>query len=242
MSETKDSVYSVLKPWTGECREFEGMPPKQRLFVEHLLAEPDFNMTEAARKAGYKNPAASACKLIKIELVRKLLARKMDQRVKELKLDPERVILELARIGLLDPRKMLDEQGQLLPLKAMDQDTAAAISSIKVSKRIIPGGPDAEDEIEQTTEVRFHSKIDALEMLAKHLGILKELAPQMTLVVGPEFWDGLAARVAQSQEDSVEKRIAEIQLSSMQGPDCSAGKEEKPPLNGHLNGHLNGEA
>jgi len=222
-----------LKPWSGERDEFEGLSAQQRMAVEALLGREDFDFTEACKSAGYLSPSSVANKLMKHPIVRTILARRITQRCEELGLNPQRVILELARLGFMDARKVIDPiTGTLLHLKDMDADTAACISSIKVTKRVISRAkaddPDGVDEDEQTTEIKFWSKPAALEILAKHVGILEQLAPQLNVnIVGPDFWDGLAKQVAAASEDQVEKRLAEAKVAAIEGPDTLDGEEQK---------------
>jgi Terminase small subunit len=218
----KHPSVSVLKPWSGDTQEFDALTEQQKIAVEALLASPDYDMTEACRQAGYKNPAASAAQMWKSPLVRKLVARRSQQRMAPFQLEQPRVLLELMRVSFLDPRKIIDPAtGQLLHLKDMDADTAAAIASIKVTKRVISRAkeddPEGVDEDEQTTEVRFVPKLGGLEMLAKHVGILKELAPQMNVnILNGDFWDGLAKQVSAANEDAVERKLAEAKVEAIE--------------------------
>ena len=216
------SVPSCLKPWSGERDEWNGLLPQQRLAVEALLAREDFNFTEACKTAGYASPSATGVRLFKMPLVQKIIGRRIAQRCEDLGLDPKRAILELARLSYLDARKVIDPvSGTLLHLKDMDADVAACISSIKVTKRLISKAkqddPDGADEEEQTTELKFWSKPAALEMLCKHLGILKELAPQLNVnILNGDFWDGLAKQVQAANEDSVERQLAASKVAAIE--------------------------
>ena len=52
-----------------------------------------------------------------------------------LDVDAERVLGELVRIGFADMRRIFDAEGNLLHPRFMDDDTAAAIAEVEVSKK-----------------------------------------------------------------------------------------------------------
>src|SRR5262249_17735420 len=66
----------------------------------------------------------------------------------------------LKRIALADPAKAFGPDGSLLELKAMPEDIRRAISTIELGKDV------------KACRLRFYSKTDALQVLAKHLGML----------------------------------------------------------------------
>lgn len=88
-----------------------------------------------------------------------------DAIAKEAHITQERVLKEVARIGLFDPRKLFDNVGNPLPITELDDDVAAAISGIKV--RQITGG---DDEVGEIIEYKIADKNSALEKLMKYLG------------------------------------------------------------------------
>lgn len=73
----------------------------------------------------------------------------------------ERVKLEYARLALFDVRNLYDENGKLLPLDSLDDNTAAAIASIEF-------GPKG-----RIDKIRFIDKKGALDSISKHLGLFK---------------------------------------------------------------------
>jgi len=82
-----------------------------------------------------------------------------------MRIDTEQVLNEFARIGFSDIRKLFDERGNLVPVKELDRDTAAAIASFKV--RLNANG-------DQIAEVKLWPKLAALESLSKHLGLFEK--------------------------------------------------------------------
>lgn len=76
----------------------------------------------------------------------------------------ERVLLEMARIGFADLRKLFDSEGNPKPVHRLDEDTAAAISSMDVLN--------TNDGV--LTKVRTFDKRGPLESLGKHLGMFEK--------------------------------------------------------------------
>lgn len=80
-------------------------------------------------------------------------------------IDLTRVVKETVRLAMFDPRKLLNEDGTPKPLSELDDDTAAAVSGIKV-RRVM--GEDGETAA--IIEYKISDKNAALDKLMKHLG------------------------------------------------------------------------
>jgi len=81
-----------------------------------------------------------------------------------------RIVKELFSIALCDPGEIMDDAGNVLPLKQMLPHVRAAISSVKVRTEV-----DKDGNVHHISEVRFWNKISALEILVKYLCKLVEL-------------------------------------------------------------------
>lgn len=80
----------------------------------------------------------------------------------------EKVLREVARIAFSDIRDYYKEDNNLIPISDLDDDAAAALSSVKSYEENIPGT----DIVAGTNkEIRLYNKLDGLEKLAKHLGL-----------------------------------------------------------------------
>jgi phage terminase small subunit len=80
-----------------------------------------------------------------------------------------RVIEEAARIGLLDPARLVDKNGALLQLHEMAPEVRAAIASIEVSE-------DRDEEgkvVGKLKKVKLWDKNSAIEKIMKHLGMFE---------------------------------------------------------------------
>jgi len=86
-------------------------------------------------------------------------------------IDPDRALREAARLAYSDIRQIFDEQGNIRPVSEWPDDLAAAIGGIEVVKRNVYSG---DDKIDDVIKVKVWDKPKALEMLFKHLGLLKE--------------------------------------------------------------------
>lgn len=96
--------------------------------------------------------------------------RKAAERLADL-IDPDRALREMARLAYSDIRDVIDERGAILPIKLWPEELAAAVSSVEVLKRNVTAGDGQMDDV---LKVRFWDKPKNLEMIGKHLGILKE--------------------------------------------------------------------
>lgn len=163
------------------------LTPQQRQFVQHIIADPAFNLTEAAKAAGYKLPSQAANTLMKNPIVSAAIGNALHKRLQLpqfSELTAERVLLELGYIALANPQQLIAEDGSVLPLEEMPEHIARTVSSIKVKNFT-----DEDGQTTTTTEICFWSKISALELLSKHMGLLKErvehsMDPESALMIG----------------------------------------------------------
>lgn len=149
------------------------LTPKQQRFVEEYLV--DLNATQAAIRAGYSGKTAGAIgheNLMKPEIqaalseARANLAEKTD-------ITPERVLKEYARIGFLDPRKVLNADGTMKPISELDDDTAAAIAGLEVHD-LYEGRGEEREMVGRAHKVKLADKKGALDSLARHLGMFND--------------------------------------------------------------------
>jgi phage terminase small subunit len=145
------------------------LAPRQERFVEEYLL--DVNAKQAAIRAGYspKTAEAQGSRLLSNVKVQRVIAARMAGRAERTEVAADRVLLELARLGFSDIRRIFDEQGRLKRPEDWDDDTAAAISAVEVVTRNLGGG-----EVVRLHKIRLWSKNDALDKLAKHFGMYEE--------------------------------------------------------------------
>lgn len=142
------------------------MTKKQQRFADEWLI--DLNGTQAAIRAGYSPDTAAsiASENLKKPEIKKYIARAMAERSRRTGVNQDRVVLELAKIAFIKMTDVVDTEGRILAdAKAED---LACIESIKYKRS------DTETGTSEEREVKIASKLKALELLGKHLGMWKD--------------------------------------------------------------------
>lgn len=136
---------------------------KQKLFIDEYLI--DLNATQAAIRAGYSVDTAAAigCENLTKPNIQQAIARAMAERSKRTGVNQDRVVLELAKIAFVKMTDIVDDHGRIKGT-ATDDDLAC-IESIKYKESDNEFGGSVE------REVKIGSKLKALELLGKHLGM-----------------------------------------------------------------------
>lgn len=147
-------VYLMAKRQLNEKR--------QRFVDEYLI---DLNGTQAAIRAGYSVKTANeqAARLLANVSVQQAIAEKMAERSKRTGINQDRVVLELAKIALVNMTDIVDAEGKIKDT-AKNEDLAC-IEAIKYKTSESDTGSSVE------REVKIASKLKALELLGKHLGM-----------------------------------------------------------------------
>ena len=150
---------------------------RERVFVgEYIIS---LSSKDAAEKAGYSKGTAATIASTwvsdpkKKPRVYKAIEEAMKKREHRTEVKQDRVLLELARIGFASIKDAFDENNNLKEIKDLDDDVAAAISSIEIEDLFDGRGADR-THIGYTKKIKFWNKNDALNTIAKHLGMLKE--------------------------------------------------------------------
>lgn len=147
------------------------MTPKQARFVSEYLV--DGNGKQAAIRAGYsaRTAESKASDLLKLVNVREAVAKKTQAQLARIDLTAERVKRRLADIAFADLRAFYDDAGNLKPLHALTTEQAAAIAQFEVIKKNAAAGDGVVDTVHK---IRVADQLKALELLAKHFGLLVE--------------------------------------------------------------------
>lgn len=139
------------------------MTKKQKRFIDEYLI--DLNATQAAIRAGYSVESAREIgyeNLIKPD-IQQAIAKKMAERSRRTGVNQDRVILELARLAFVKMTDIVDSSGKIKDT-ATDDDLSC-IESVKYKHSDTDSGSSIE------REVKISSKLKALELLGKHLGM-----------------------------------------------------------------------
>ena len=140
------------------------MTEKQKRFVEEYLI--DLNATQAAIRAGYATNRASeqGHQLLQKTTVSEAIEKALAERSRRTGINQDRVVQELAKIAFVKITDIVNDDCEILP--DADEADLAAIESVKV-KSI----PTTSGEMGVEREVKLSSKLKALELLGKHLGM-----------------------------------------------------------------------
>lgn len=136
---------------------------KQQRFVDEYLI--DLNATQAAIRAGYsaKTADVQGSRMLGNVKVQQAIAEAMAKRSKRTGVNQDRVVLELAKIAFVKMTDIVDSEGRIRS-NATDDDLSC-IESIKYKESDNEYGGSVE------REVKISSKLRALELLGKHLGM-----------------------------------------------------------------------
>lgn len=158
---------------------FKRLSEKRKAFA---LAMPTADSQKhAARLAGYSEKTAQslAFKLLKdpdVKAVVDYLSKGSMEQAAEVvvhaKDSVERTVAELCRVALVDPRELFDDVGRLLPIHDWPEDVARAVSSIESFEEYQGRGEDRE-AIGMVRKVKFHSKIEGIDKLARIRGFYR---------------------------------------------------------------------
>lgn len=146
---------------------------KQKKFCEEFLI--DFNGTQAAIRAGYSKKTAfvQASRLLSNAKVSEYLDVRRQRIMNKLEISQERTMQEIGRIAFSDIRKLFNENGELLPFKDLDEDSASVLASVE-TEELFEGTGKERHSIGVSRKIKLHNKVSALEMLAKHFKIFSD--------------------------------------------------------------------
>jgi phage terminase small subunit len=146
---------------------------QQIRFCEEYII--DFNGTQAAIRAGYSKKTATmqASRLLTQANVSKKIEALTNKISERMIVTKERVIEELAKIGLANIQNYVDEDNEVKSLKKeVSADHAAAISGVKVTT--IQFGSKEMPITKTTTQLTMNDKNTALSLLGKHFGVFEK--------------------------------------------------------------------
>lgn len=151
------------------------LTPKQEAFIRFYLETGV--AAEAYRKA--YNAKAMSDNAIYVEASKLLdnpkIAVKVEQlttrKLKRSQILVERIEQEYARLAFVDLRKAYDDEGNLKPIKELDDDTAAAVAGIDVESRTLKVSGTDTAVVTRTKKLKLYDKKGALDSLAKIMGM-----------------------------------------------------------------------
>lgn len=143
----------------------KGLTPAQERFAREYVVDLDAiraAMVVWPRLRSRVTASNKASHVLAMPKVAALVAELKVQQFKRLDLKGDDVLQELMRLANVDPGRLFDEDGAMLPVHRLPEDIRRCISSIEY------------DQLTGRPKVRFWSKPDALAMLAKHFKVCVE--------------------------------------------------------------------
>ena len=145
---------------------------QQQFIAEYCI---DLNATQAAIRAGYSPKTAGQLgfDLLKKVEIQEKVQEFQEKRQKRTNITADRVLQELGRIALFDPRNLLNPDGSPRPINELDDDTAAVLAGMDISEEYEGTGEDRKF-IGYTKKMKFADKVGALTLAMRHLGMLTD--------------------------------------------------------------------
>ncbi len=178
-------VERALFPFMFNGKEYR-MMPRERLFAL-AYCQNGGNLSQAVYSAGYnaKNSevaGSTGSEIIRRPRVYEFIKAVQDDIATMLGISAIDIAREYAKIGFSDFRKVFDpETGQILEAKDLDDNTGAAVASYEVLEVYEPR---TGKFIGKNKKLKFHNKIDALDKLARMIGVDAKM--QSIVPVKPE--------------------------------------------------------
>ena len=139
---------------------------KQKRFVEEYLI--DLNATQAAIRAGYSPNTARdmGCENLTKPNIANAIEQAIAEQSRRTGVTADRVIQELAKVAFLNITDVVDGNGRIR--ETATPEDKSCIESIKFKQSDNEYGGSVE------REVKVASKLKALELLGKHLGLFSD--------------------------------------------------------------------
>lgn len=154
------------------------LSPKQLAFVREYPI--DLNATQAAIRAGYAKGSATVtgCRLLANANIQAALSESLARRSERTEITQDMVLRELASIAFADIGDAIrvDAEGRVFvrDLTTITRDARRAIGEITqhTTEVVLRGEGGEARELEKVrTGIKHHSKVKALELLMRHLGM-----------------------------------------------------------------------
>lgn len=144
-----------------------------------------FHKKNAIIAAGYSEHTASAkaSELFNHTYVLRRLKEIKEETRKKFEVTHEKLLKELALVGFSDIGKFLEENNDISGIKQLKPDLRRQVKKVKKTVTEFDGGT------KTTVEVELHSKLVALDAIAKHTGFYNEDNQQKQTVIKVGFKD-----------------------------------------------------
>lgn len=155
----------------GQKQQNRGLTQKQVRFVQEMMIDP--NATNAAIKAGYSKTSAysQGCTLLKNPKVSAELQRLRDERAGRKSITADDVLAELGLVAfsdVLNHFRFDPLTGEVTVTEGAPEGISRAVSSVEFTTHYDRDG----EPIKTQAKFRVWPKVDALKLVATHLGML----------------------------------------------------------------------
>lgn len=139
-----------------------------------FMCRGDLSNRDAAIAAGFSEVSAHslATRLLKKDYIVKAIQEARARMQERTEISVEKLVKELARVGFANMQTFMrvDDEGQPhVDLSDVSEDDWASIQEI--TTETFWDGPEGEEREVRKTKIKLHPKLDALEKIAKHLGL-----------------------------------------------------------------------
>ena len=157
----------------GTLQNITFVTDKEEIFCNQYIL--DCNGSAAAVRAGYSENASrqQAYELLKKEYIQDRISELQEARAKRTEITQDRVLQEYAKIAFFDIRKLVDDNGCVLPIGDLDDNTAGAIAGIEVQQSKESAGDETFSE-GVTIKVKISDKRAALDSISKMQGYFEK--------------------------------------------------------------------
>lgn len=210
------------------------MTPKQMLFAVEFIK--DFNGGRAAEAAGVPkksawNMASQWLNADQFPLVAAEIKRLTQIQRDAAEMDAKQIVAELVKIARFNPKRMIDTSGLQIPLQDLPDEIAICIKKYRIRETQAEDGSISH----VIYDIEFYDKLNALEQLAKHLGLLKESVTNLNILA--INWSELY-KPPPKKDDPIELKIRELEdkARTVQPPPPTTSPPTPKPQNGDTHG------
>lgn len=141
------------------------LTPRQSRFVDEYLV--DLNATQASIRAGYSPRGAntSAARLLSNVRIQARIQDRMSARSNRTSVDADYVLHRLAEIDQLDVADILDDTGNMLPIREWPKSWRTSISGLDVHEMM------TDDVMTVVRKIKWPDKLKNIELLGKHVSV-----------------------------------------------------------------------
>lgn len=141
------------------------LTPRQSRFVDEYLIEP--NGRKAAIAAGYAEGSADAAasRLLRNDKVKQVLDERRARRAQRTEINADYVLHRLVEIDQLDVADILDDAGNMLPIRQWPKAWRTSITGLDVQEMM------AGDIQSVIRKIKWPDKLKNIDLLGKHVSV-----------------------------------------------------------------------